>query len=139
MLADFSPIYAQTNTPNYLQLSGLTDSFLREEAKKLFSQAKDSLEIQLVAQKWVESAQAQGWQASTLDHFELRPDSLALTFYQGPRYFLASLEFTEESPISQNADLQLYVRKRPPLDWKKLEEKLGEALKGDNQGYALSS
>ncbi|MEM8900549.1 MAG: hypothetical protein AAGC85_20710, partial [Bacteroidota bacterium] len=50
---DFSPIYAQTNTPTYLQLSGLTDSFLQEEAKKLFSQAKDSLEIQLVAQKWV--------------------------------------------------------------------------------------
>ncbi|MEL6195014.1 MAG: hypothetical protein AAFR66_23355 [Bacteroidota bacterium] len=138
-LADFSPIYAQTNTPNYLQLSGLTDSFLQEEAKKLFSQAKDSLEIQLVAQKWVESAQAQGWQASTLDHFELRPDSLVLTFYQGPRYFLANLEFTGEFPLSQDSDLQLYVRKRPPLDWKRLEDKLAESLKGDSQGYALSS
>ena len=139
LLTDSSPIFSQTNTPHYLQLSGLTDPFLKEEAKKLFSEVQDSVEIRLLTEKWVESAQANGWQASTLDRFELRPDSLILIFYQGPRYFLANLNFTEESPLSQDTDLLLYVRKKPPLDWKKLEDKLAEALKGDNQGYALSS
>lgn len=136
-LCTFS-LHAQPNRQIHLKLSGLSDPFLLEKTEQIFKGASDSSELPILTKKWMETVRPKGWQASTLESFSLKEDTFSLHFFQGPLYILDSL-IIEESILRSHPDLQLYLRKKPPLDWETLEKKLLTAIRADQGGYALAS